>query len=41
MTDGTRVEWREWDEAAFDEARRRGAEGAVFLARVISQKPGS
>jgi len=24
MTDGTRVEWREWGTAAFDEARRRG-----------------
>ncbi|MFB6102950.1 MAG: DUF255 domain-containing protein [Haloplanus sp.] len=30
MTDGTRVEWREWGEAAFDEARRRGA--PVLLA---------
>jgi uncharacterized protein YyaL (SSP411 family) len=30
MTDGTRVEWRDWGEAAFDEARRRGA--PVLLA---------
>jgi len=30
MTDGTRVEWREWGEAAFDEARRRGT--PVLLA---------
>jgi len=30
MTDGTRVEWREWGPAAFDEARRRGA--PVLLA---------
>ncbi|WP_251342686.1 DUF255 domain-containing protein [Haloplanus halophilus] len=30
MTDGTRVEWRPWGEAAFDEARRTGA--PVLLA---------
>jgi hypothetical protein len=30
MTDGTRVEWREWSEAAFDEAR--GAGKPVLLA---------
>ena len=30
MTDGTRVEWRDWGAAAFDEARRRGA--PVLLA---------
>ena len=30
MTDGTRVEWRDWGEAAFEEARRRGA--PVLLA---------
>jgi len=30
MTDGTRVEWRDWGEAAFEEASRRGA--PVLLA---------
>jgi len=30
MTEGTRVEWRDWGEAAFEEARRRGA--PVLLA---------
>jgi len=30
MTDGTRVEWRDWGEAAFDEARRRSV--PVLLA---------
>ena len=30
MTDGTRVEWRDWGEAAFEEAGRRGA--PVLLA---------
>jgi uncharacterized protein YyaL (SSP411 family) len=30
MTEGTRVEWRDWGEDAFDEARRRGA--PVLLA---------
>jgi hypothetical protein len=31
MTDGTRVEWRDWGEAAFDEARRRGAPVVLAL----------